>query len=293
MDHVRQMRLAYFATDRATDRADKCNAVKRNGQPCRQSTDLDSDGYCKYHQSPKYKTAQPSPPRIPVSISKRSEAEVTPAVESPDKTEVTPAVESPDEIECNICCAEFPSHESWRLMGFGCCAYKMCRTCAEKVDNCPGCRTSTPNLQRSTGRRRMPRHVTEGDHQVAADLDAQLNSSSTSISITIDDPPAAPPAPPVDHAWIETFNKWDDASIRDKRRAILSFNFLINGSPVEIGRLIKAMQGYSESRGGLNVTSLKHMLTCHEGPDWPLRAGGRTRDLIGRYLITKFVSVLG
>ena len=40
----------------------RCRAIKRTGAPCRQKTDLDEDGYCKYHQTPKYKTPPPPPP---------------------------------------------------------------------------------------------------------------------------------------------------------------------------------------------------------------------------------------
>ena len=55
----------------------KCKATKRNGKPCRQTKDLDTDGYCKYHQSSKFKTgsstqtappkptATPTPPSVP------------------------------------------------------------------------------------------------------------------------------------------------------------------------------------------------------------------------------------
>ena len=41
-------------------RPGRCRAIKRTGAPCRQTKDLDADGYCQYHQTPKYKT--PAPP---------------------------------------------------------------------------------------------------------------------------------------------------------------------------------------------------------------------------------------
>ena len=34
----------------------KCKATKRNGNPCKQSNELTKDGYCKYHDTPKYRT---------------------------------------------------------------------------------------------------------------------------------------------------------------------------------------------------------------------------------------------
>ena len=33
----------------------KCKAMKRNGNPCKQTNDLTKDGYCKYHNTPKYR----------------------------------------------------------------------------------------------------------------------------------------------------------------------------------------------------------------------------------------------
>lgn len=250
----------------------KCNAVKRNGKQCRQHTDLDSDGYCKYHQSPKYKPGLPRPTRLPVSESKLSKPVVTPAVESPDGT------------ECTLCCSEFPSDQSWKLMGFGCCAYKMCRTCAEKVDKCPGCRASTPNLQRSTGR--MPSYVTEGDHQVAAELDAQLNSSSVSASAPRRSAPRR-----FQSEWVDMYNKWLCASQRDKKRAVRNYNLRIDGSPVDFLRLDRALGGRSSSSGGFNVPDLKHIATQLRVPGGPVARGGRQGYC--DFIVTKFVSVLG
>jgi len=32
-----------------------CNAIKNNGDNCKQTDDLDANGYCKYHRSAKFK----------------------------------------------------------------------------------------------------------------------------------------------------------------------------------------------------------------------------------------------
>lgn len=39
----------------------KCKATKKNGQPCGQTQELSVDGYCKYHNIPKYKNVSKKP----------------------------------------------------------------------------------------------------------------------------------------------------------------------------------------------------------------------------------------
>jgi hypothetical protein len=127
----------------------------------------------------------------------------------------------------------------------------------------------------------MPSYVTEGDQQVAAELDAQLNSSSTPTSTST-----------ADAEWFDTYNKWWDASNRDKRHAVLSYDLRIDGSPVEIGRLFNALRGRSESSGGYNVPQLKLIVSKLESPGDRLRLSNSRQGLC-QFIITKFVSVLG
>jgi len=243
----------------------KCQATRRSGKPCGQHSTLDTDGYCKYHQSSKYKpTALPTPKPVSDTV-------------------------SPDETECNLCCSEFPSDQSWKLMGFGCCAFKMCRTCAEKVDNCPGCRHETPRLKRSTGR--VPSHVTEGDHAVAARLSARLN--------TTPHPPTAPrvvPRAPLDvedAERIRVIETWVDASERAKWRVIRGCRLssvTASGGPYAV---IRGLRGLSRQKCGLNMAHLKtisHQVRSQSGIPYPprrmLRADYET------YLIKVFVGLL-
>lgn len=41
-----------------------CKATKRNGKPCKQ-TEMLVDGYCKYHNTPKYRLTEPEPEPVP------------------------------------------------------------------------------------------------------------------------------------------------------------------------------------------------------------------------------------
>jgi len=49
----------------------KCKATKRNGKPCKQTEELSDDGFCKYHNNDKYRSAAAAKPQetFPVVVS--------------------------------------------------------------------------------------------------------------------------------------------------------------------------------------------------------------------------------
>jgi len=55
-DETYRQTSKFFDPDRPVEPTEKCRAIKRDGKPCRQTKDL-IEGYCQYHQAPKYRSA--------------------------------------------------------------------------------------------------------------------------------------------------------------------------------------------------------------------------------------------